>query len=132
MALLNDIIADLSGFFGLEPPSERQSRREREFSRSQMDSLEEEAEVGEEREEEVVFIEPDSFSEVQKIVDSLQKGTAMIVKLEDLSVEEAGRVLNFISGAVYALDGDTEKLGEKIFLFTPSRVQISYGEEEST
>lgn len=118
MQLLDDIIADLNDLLGMAP-NPRQKRAVKqgkmEAIAAQKDGL-----------EEVVFVIPESFSQVQSIVDKLQQGEAVIVKLEELSTEEATRIIDFVSGAIYALEGDTEKLGDNIFLFTPQEVEISY------
>ncbi len=118
MKLLDNVIADLNDLLGMAPPP----GEDRAVQQRKVGSLPEQKEGM----EEVVFITPESFSQVQAVVDKLQQGEAVIVKLEEVSPEEATRIIDFVSGAIYALEGDTEKLGESIFLFTPQEVEISY------
>ncbi|NLM97279.1 MAG: cell division protein SepF [Halanaerobiaceae bacterium] len=67
---------------------------------------------------------PESFSEVQNVVDHLKSKKPVILNLEKLERETARRVVDFISGAVYGLDGNVQKISDVIFLFTPYNVQI--------
>jgi cell division inhibitor SepF len=49
-----------------------------------------------------------------------------VLHLEALDPEEAQRIIDFVSGGVYAIDGQSERLGEAVFLFAPSIVSISH------
>ncbi|MGE5551324.1 MAG: cell division protein SepF [Bacteroidota bacterium] len=75
----------------------------------------------------VVVFEPRSFEEVQAIVDQLKNHRPVIINLEDTDKTVARRVVDFMSGAVYALAGGMQKISVTIFLFTPANVEISLG-----
>ena len=74
---------------------------------------------------EVVVIEPRSFDEALAILDNLRSRKAVILNLMGLAPDQSQRLVDFVSGACHALDGHQEKIGESIFLFTPSNVTIN-------
>jgi cell division inhibitor SepF len=74
---------------------------------------------------EVVVIEPRSFDEALAILDNLRSRKAVILNLMGLAPDQSQRLVDFVSGACHALDGHQEKIGESIFLFTPSNVVIN-------
>lgn len=69
-------------------------------------------------------VEPSSFDDVQGMADHLKNRRPVIVNLEQAEPELAKRVVDFVSGATYALDGSMQKVGKGIFLFVPSNVDI--------
>jgi len=73
----------------------------------------------------VVVMEPTSFEEAQNIADQLKNRRPVIVNLENADRNLAKRVVDFISGATYALNGNMQKVGNGIFLFVPANVDIS-------
>lgn len=73
----------------------------------------------------VVVMEPNSFEEAQNIADQLKSRRPVIVNLENTEKMLAKRVVDFISGTTYALNGNMQKVGNGIFLFVPSNVDIS-------
>ncbi|AHF07701.1 cell division protein SepF [Desulfitobacterium metallireducens] len=79
----------------------------------------------------VVVIEPTSFDESQNIADQLKNRRPVIVNLENADHNLAKRIVDFVSGATYALGGNMQKVGQGIFLFVPNNVDIS-GESHET
>ncbi len=73
----------------------------------------------------VVVYQPLSYDDTQNIIDNLKNRKPVIVNLECLDVELAQRVLDFMSGAVYALDGTIHKVSRGIFVLAPNNVDIS-------
>ncbi|NLW45394.1 MAG: cell division protein SepF [Syntrophomonadaceae bacterium] len=73
----------------------------------------------------VVVSEPTTFEEAQDLADSLKNRRQVVLNLNRTDIEIARRIIDFLSGTTYALDGQTQKLGENIFLFAPSNVEIS-------
>lgn len=79
----------------------------------------------------VVVCEPKVFEDCQTIADNLKNRRPVIVNLENSDKEMAKRVVDFVSGTTYALNGGTQKVGNGIFLFVPSNMDIaSDGKEE--
>lgn len=72
----------------------------------------------------LILLEPKSFDECPKIVDHLKSKKPVILNLEKLDGDLARKVFDFISGAVYALDGNVQKVANNIFLFAPENVDI--------
>jgi cell division inhibitor SepF len=65
-----------------------------------------------------------SLDNAQQAADGLKEGRSQIVNLEKASPEICARVIDFLNGVTYALDGYVEKVGDKVYLFTPSNVMI--------
>ena len=68
--------------------------------------------------------EPRAFSEAQTIADYLKSRNIVVVNLKRVTPEVAKRIVDFLSGSVYAIGGDLQKLGSGIFLCTPNNVNV--------
>ena len=73
---------------------------------------------------EVCVIKPTAIEDELEITDTLMNGRTVIVNMEGLNVETAQRIIDFISGSVYAMHGNLQKISNFIFLATPSGVDI--------
>lgn len=73
----------------------------------------------------VLVLEPTMFDEVQKVSDHLKSRRQVVLNLDHTDRETAQRIVDFLSGVTYALNGSMQKVGNNIFLFTPSNVAIS-------
>jgi cell division inhibitor SepF len=73
----------------------------------------------------VVVMEPFTFEDAQGIADNLKNRRPVIVNLEDVEKDMAKRIVDFISGTTYALNGSMQKVGNGIFLFVPSNIDIA-------
>ncbi len=69
--------------------------------------------------------EPDSFEEVQVLADHLKARKQLILNFENTNADEARRIIDFISGTTYALDGNSQQLGKNVFVFAPNNVEIA-------
>lgn len=69
--------------------------------------------------------EPKSNSDVKKLVDCLKKGDACILNLNNLKQQEQTRILDFLSGAVYAISGKINRLQNSIYVVLPPNVNIA-------
>jgi cell division inhibitor SepF len=74
---------------------------------------------------EMVLIEPRSFEEMPQVIDALRQRKSAILNMTLIRQEEAQRAVDFVAGGTYAIDGHYERIGDNIFLFTPSCVQVS-------
>lgn len=74
---------------------------------------------------EVAVLQPQSYEDSREIADRLKSKKAVVVNLEELSKEDAIKVLDFVSGVVYALEGDIQKVSSGIFLIAPYNVSIA-------
>jgi len=65
-----------------------------------------------------------NFGDTQKVADRLKGGEPQIVNLEETPPEVAERLIDFLNGVTYALDGYVEKVAEGAYLFTPAHIAI--------
>ncbi|MYL48783.1 DUF552 domain-containing protein [Halobacillus litoralis] len=73
----------------------------------------------------MVLSEPSSYNEAQDIADQLVNRRAVVINLQRVDHHQAKRIVDFLSGTVYAIGGDIQKLGTQTFLCTPDNVEIS-------
>ncbi len=73
----------------------------------------------------VVVAEPEKFDEVQVLADHLRNRKQLIINFENTPKEISQRIIDFISGTTYALEGDSQQIGPHIFIFTPNNVEIA-------
>ncbi|MFZ5649773.1 MAG: cell division protein SepF [Bacillota bacterium] len=77
------------------------------------------------RQQKVVVSEPRVFEDVQGLAENLKSRRPVIINLEKADPDLAKRVVDFVSGATYALNGTLQKVGSGIFLAVPSNMDIS-------
>lgn len=102
---------DIKGMFGLDDKTE------------EID-IEQTASTSVDGSNKMMLLEPRAFSESQQIADYLKKHTAVVVNMKRVTPELARRIVDFLSGTLYAIGGDMQKLGGGIFLCTPSNVKV--------
>lgn len=73
----------------------------------------------------VILMEPRAYAEAQEIADHLKSRKAVVVNLQRIAHDQAKRIVDFLSGTVYAIGGDIQKVGTNIFLCTPDNVDVS-------
>lgn len=78
----------------------------------------------------MIIFRPTEYDQAQTIIDYLKLRKPIIVNLDEIEVSVAQRILDFITGAVYALSGDIKKAARNIFVVVPSNVEISNADEE--
>ncbi len=72
----------------------------------------------------MILLEPRAYSESQQIADHLKKRNTVVVNLKRVTAEQAKRIVDFLSGTLYAIGGDLQKLGSGIFLCTPKNINV--------
>lgn len=72
----------------------------------------------------VVVIEPRAFEESLEIIENLKAKKSVILNLHLLDMVQSQRIVDFLSGATHALEGHQQRIGDGVFLFTPSTVAI--------
>ena len=72
----------------------------------------------------MILLEPRAFSESQQIADHLKKRNTVVVNMKRVTAEQAKRIIDFLSGTVYAIGGDLQKIGVGIFLCTPNNIKV--------
>lgn len=71
-----------------------------------------------------ILSEPRSYDEAQQLADHLRSRRPVVVNLQRVRKEQAMRIIDFLSGTVYALSGHISKVGSNIFLCTPDTVEV--------
>lgn len=74
---------------------------------------------------EVNVIKPHSFEDSQEICNMLLSNRPVIVNLEGFDPDDAQRIMDFISGCIYAINGKYHQISKYIFIFSPENVDIS-------
>ena len=72
----------------------------------------------------MIIFKPDVYAETRAVVDKLLVKKPTVINLDDMDKAEAQRALDFVSGAVYALNGEIRKAARNIFVVAPSNIDI--------
>ena len=72
----------------------------------------------------MILVEPRAYSESQQIADHLKRRNSVVVNLKRVTADQAKRIIDFLSGTLYAIGGDLQKLGNGIYLCTPKNVNV--------
>lgn len=72
----------------------------------------------------MMLLEPRAYSESQQIAEHLKDRNAVVVNLKRVTPDQGKRIVDFLSGTLYAIGGDLQKLGGGIFLCTPNNVNV--------
>ena len=81
--------------------------------------------VAEDGSTKLVLLEPRAYSEAQQIADQLKSRNTVVVNLKRVTSDQAKRIIDFLSGTIYAIGGDLQKVGGGIFLCTPNNVKVN-------
>ena len=73
----------------------------------------------------VVLVKPDRFDQVSDIADHLRDKKALVLNLESTNKDVARRLVDFLSGCAYALDGKIKKVAISTYLITPYNVNVT-------
>ena len=73
----------------------------------------------------VYVILPQEFNEAQKVTDYLKEGKTIVINMEGIEVHAAQRIIDFIGGACYALDGSLQAISANIFIAAPRNIDVS-------
>ena len=77
----------------------------------------------------VVVIEPKVFEDSENITHQLRDMRPVLINFENTDPHEAARIVDFVSGATFALDGKLEKVGKDIFMCVPVNISIDHNEK---
>jgi len=77
----------------------------------------------------VNIVEPRSFNDAQQIADKFKAKQPVIINLQQIDGELAKRLIDFGSGLTYGLGGGMQRIAEKVFLLTPSNIEVSAEEK---
>ncbi len=69
----------------------------------------------------IVLYEPRVYSDAKDVAQNLLSNKAVIINFSRMDDSSARRIVDFITGTVYALNGEIQRIGDKIFLATPPK-----------
>ncbi len=72
----------------------------------------------------IIMVEPKTHKEIQQVIDFLKQGQSIAVNLEGIADEDRMRILDFLSGAIYGLNGSIHRWHGDLFLLTPEGHKI--------
>ena len=111
-------------FFGLKDEDNSQQKNIEQGQKAKVVSINRNKEL------EIIFHNPDSFEEARKIIDELKNGKVVVLNLENRERDLARRIIDFLSGGIYGLSGNTQKVGQGVFIFSPNNIKIDGKELE--
>ncbi len=120
-------------FLGIEDemPQERDEIGQKSYtSRSEQKTLGRVINIHQASKNKMIIFKPRSFEEVRGITDEVKNRRAVIVNFERTDKDNAKRILDFLSGSVYALNGSVKRIGPGIFLFVPDNIDVANAEVE--
>lgn len=74
---------------------------------------------------EVVVIQPESYDEAQDICDHIKSQRPVIINLENMERNVAQRIMDFVSGAIYTLNGNLQRVTNNIFIIAPENIDVA-------
>ncbi len=72
----------------------------------------------------MILVEPRAYSESQTIADHLKSRNSVVVNFKRVTTDQSKRIIDFLSGTLYAIGGDLQKIGEGIYLCTPKNIDV--------
>lgn len=109
-------------FFGVEEEATVASDgKEEEFYSVSTEEVANGTEMGSNK---MILFEPRAYSESTQITDYLKKRNTVVVNLKRVTPDQAKRIVDFLTGSLYAMNGSLQKLGGGIFLCAPNNVNI--------
>ena len=73
----------------------------------------------------MVVVSPKSYSDAEKIGDHLKAMRPVVMNMEKTDADEAQRIVDFVQGIMYALDGRIDQISESIYLCAPNNMSVS-------
>ena len=70
-------------------------------------------------------ITPQTFNEAQIVADFLKEGKTIVVTLDGIEIGQAPRIIDFIGGASFAVDGSLKAISNNIFIVAPGNIEVS-------
>lgn len=77
------------------------------------------------QEKNLVTIRPKTFSDIEKVVDVLREGECSIIDMGEIKIKDTIRIIDFLSGAVYALKAELKRLQGDLYLLIPCNIKLN-------
>lgn len=122
---------NLSQFFGMsdlpDTPETQQEKPQTSGRKNNVVSLQ----SGPTNQNKIVLLEPRIYSDAKQAGGFLINNQAVIVNFNKIDASQATRIVDFLTGTVFAINGEIKRVGEEIFLCTPPNYQVD-GDLDST
>ena len=109
----------IKGFFTNNEEEEVDTQGDEYYAVSKEDALEAADGKGK-----MILLEPRAYSESQQIADYLKARNTVVVNMKRVTPDQAKRIVDFLSGTVYAISGEIQRIGGGIFLCTPNNINV--------
>lgn len=87
---------------------------------------------GASRKQEIVVFQPGTFNEAQQVAEHIKAHKTVIINMKRTDKDLAKRIIDFLSGINYAVDGHVQKIADNIFLFSPSHIEVTMVDESDS
>jgi len=84
------------------------------------------------RKQEIVVLEPASFADAREIAEALKVKKCILLNMRKTDKELARRIVDFLSGISYAIEGNSQKVADNIFLFVPGHMEILFHDPQDS
>lgn len=84
------------------------------------------------KKQEIVVLEPASFADAREIAEALKVKKCILLNMRKTDKELARRIVDFLSGISYAMEGNSQKVADNIFLFVPGHMEIVIADHQDT
>ncbi|NMA51057.1 MAG: cell division protein SepF [Mollicutes bacterium] len=119
----------IKGFFGGKDKTDNLDEIEEDFYSISKDEYEKDTDK---KGSKMILLEPRAYSESQQIADHLKSRNGVVVNLKRVTSEQAKRIIDFLSGCVYSIGGEMQKIGVGIYLCTPKNFNVQGKISEDT
>jgi cell division inhibitor SepF len=122
---LEDDYDDNESVEELEPIKPQQKQSVKPLNVVSLQSVQKSSSINAKNSSKVILVEPRTYSEATEIADHLKNRRAVVVNLQQIDTDQGRQIVDFLSGAVYTISGEIQKIGANIFLCTPDNVEVS-------
>ena len=128
----SNLMNKVFGFLGIESEDEEEDIENEDVERKLFGRKNKVVNMPQANQIKMVISQPTTFEQSEEICQYLKERKSCIVNLEYVNKDVAGRIVDFISGGVYALNGHIQKISNSIFLIAPANYDIAneMGREE--
>ena len=78
----------------------------------------------------ITTIKPKDLNDAQTVANCLRDKVPVVINFEETDTDEAKRIIDFVSGTVYAVDGVIKKVSQNVFICAPDNVTVTYTDDE--
>ncbi|MDF2556246.1 MAG: cell division protein SepF [Bacillales bacterium] len=77
------------------------------------------------RQSKMIVLEPTSYQDAKEIADHLINKRSVVVNMQRMNIDQTRRILDFVAGVLYPINGSMKTIGDQIYIFTPENVELA-------